>query len=174
MLDLVDKVKPVKGRVRIWVEEFCPETGLSTGPAQMVFEDPNLIVDTARKALAHLVASSDSAYQLATFQLGTEGNVPGDILTPVAPTVGDTALADGSPFSKALSTFVYLPSGVETSVKYTVPIEKTEANDPSGAAKAYTEAGLVTTNGTLFARETFPAVVKTSARKITFEWSLLF
>lgn len=157
----------LKGSVKCWVEE---EDGIKT----LHHEKHNLIVNGARKALAHLIAERPEIYRIDYFKLGTGGHVPGDILTPVSPTITDTGLEELA-FTKAIDHLndVYLPTPpAETSVKFVVVVEKAEGNG-SGTV-AYCEAGLFTNNNTLFARETFPAIVKNSTRRITFEWSILF
>jgi len=153
----------LKGHVKCWAEE--------DGVKTLLHEKSNLIVNGARKALSHLIAESSPQYILSQFKIGTGGHVIGDILTPIAPSIIDTDLEDPV-FTKPIGSFEYLPSGAETSVKFTIVIEKFEANGTG--VVAYTEAGLYTTDGTLFARETFPAVVKNDARKVTFEWTILF
>ena len=135
-------------------------------------EKSNLIVNGARKALAHLVAEATANYRIQQFQLGIAGHSGTDILTPVSPTINDVAL-NSSAFSKTITVFEYLPTGAETSVKFTVVVDKAEANG-SGVV-AYTEAGLFCADGvTMFARETFPAIVKNANRRVSFEWSILF
>lgn len=156
----------LKGSVKCFVEE--------DGVVTLHHEKHNLIVNGARKALAHLIGEASSIYRVDTFKLGTGGHMPGDILTPISPTVTDTDL-ELPAFTKAIDhgADTYLPTPpAETSIMFTVAIEKYEGNG-SGIV-AYTEAGLATANGTLFARETFPAIVKNSSRRVTFQWSILF
>lgn len=156
----------LKGSVKCWIEE----NGIKT----LHHEKSNLIVNGARKALAHLIAERPETYRVDYFKLGTGGHAPGDILTPVSPTVTDTGLEELA-YTKSIDHAgdVYLPTPpAETSVKFVVVLEKAEGNG-SGTV-AYCEAGLFCNNGTLFARETFPAIVKNSTRRITFEWSILF
>ncbi|MFA5071309.1 MAG: hypothetical protein WC511_02950 [Candidatus Pacearchaeota archaeon] len=156
----------VRGSVKCFVEE--------NGVVTLHHEKHNLIVNGARKALAHLIGEALTAYRVDMFKLGTGGHLPGDILTPVSPTITDTDLEEPF-FSKALDhgSDVYNPASPnETSITFTVAIEKYEGNGTG--IVPYTEAGLVTQNGTLFARETFPAIVKNSSRKVTFQWSILF
>lgn len=159
----------LRGSVKCYVEE--------NGVTTLLHEKSNLIVNGARKALAHLIADISGVqtlYRIDYFKLGTGGHAPGDILTPVSPTITDTALEELA-FSKIIdhNDDTYLPTPPdETSVKFTVVVEKAEGNG-SGTV-AYTEAGLFCNNGTMFARETFPAIVKNSTRRITFEWSILF
>lgn len=162
---LESNLKP-RGRVRCFVEE--------NGVKTLAHEKSNLIVNGARKALAHLCGEASVSYRLDSFKLGTGGHAPGDILTPVSPTVTDADL-ETSFFTKGIShgSDVYLPTPPdETSIMFTVVVEKFEGNGTGTVA--YTEAGLFCQNGTMFARETFPAIVKNSTRRITFEWSILF
>ena len=65
-------------------------------------------------------------------------------------------------------------TGTKTSVDFNITLEKTEGNTTGANGKAYTEAALYTAGGHIFARETFPAIVKTDSRRITFVWSILF
>lgn len=157
----------LRGSVSCWIEE--------DGVKTLHHEKSNLIVNGARKALAHLIGEVPAQYRIDYFKLGTGGHAPGDILTPVSPTINDTAL-EAEAFSKAIDhgNDTYLPAPpAETSVKFTVVVEKAEGNGTGTVA--YCEAGLVCGDGTtLFARETFPAIVKNSTRRITFEWSILF
>ena len=171
---VLDDTIQVRGAVRAMFWDYeSPDSDRIVGQG-ICHEKTNLIVNLARKALAHLVAEGEGVYVVNTFKLGTQGHSGTDILTPVDPTVTDTGLIDGAPFSKAITTLEYLPVGNETSVKFTIPVEKAEANGGGGGSVAYTEAGLFSTNGNLFARETFPAIVKNANRKVTFEWTLLF
>lgn len=142
------------------------------GDGNIIVDKKNMIVNGSRSALAHLIAEAQVSEAITTIEIGTEGHEPGDPYTPVSPTISDTALEDVSPFSKALEFFTYLPIGVETSVMFTFNIEKAEGNG-SGIV-LYTEAGLFTSGDTMFARNTFPAIVKTADRKIVFEWTIVF
>ena len=165
--EIKDQVSGIRGSVKCFVED-------GDGVVTLHHEKHNLIVNGARKALAHLIAQRPADYEIDTFELGTGGHVSGDILTPVSPTILDTDLEIPA-FTKAIDHLVdvYLPTSPnETSVKFTIVVEKAEGNG-SGTV-AYCEAGLFCANTTLFARETFPAIVKNSTRKVTFEWSILF
>lgn len=156
----------LRGSVKCWIEE--------DGVKTLHHEKHNLIVNGARKALAHLISQAPASYKIDLFKLGTGGHLPDDILTPVSPTITDTDL-EIMAFSKAIdhSADAYLPTPpAETSIKFTIVVEKYEGNG-SGIV-AYTEAGLFCASGDLFARETFPAIVKNSSRRIIFEWSILF
>lgn len=135
----------------------------------------NIILNLARENLCYLLSAAQTDRFIKTFKIGTKGNVSGDILTPVAPQATDTALTDPSPFVKDLAGFKFLPeTGTKNEIQFSVALEPAEANGTGGAAVAYTEALLVTARGEGFAKETFPAIVKTSTRRINFSWSILF
>jgi hypothetical protein len=137
-------------------------------------EKYNMIVNLARPAMSALLAEADTDYIVDTFKIGTQGHdlVTPDILTPVSPSVTDTDLIDGSPFEKAIDHYNYLPILSPTSVQFVAILEKAEGNGTGTVT--YTEAGLWMAGGNMFARETFPAIVKNSSRKVTFYWSILF
>ena len=162
---LEDQIIQLKGRVRAWVIE--------DGQAPVLaHEKNNLIVQGARKALANLIAEAPAPYIVSSMHWGTAGHQGQDILTPVPPTINDVQL-NVDAFQKSIQSFTYLPTPPnETSVQFNCTMEKIEGNG-SGVV-AYTEAGLFCTNGIMFARETFPAIVKNSARKVIFEWVILF
>jgi hypothetical protein len=162
-----DVFQKPRGSVRAVIEE--------NGISWVAHEQNNLIVNLARPAMAGLLAEADTDYVVDNFKIGTQGHTlgpPEDIVTPVAPAVTDTSLIDVSPFSKAISSFSYLPGGTPTSVQFVSVLEKSEANG-SGSV-TYTEAGLFMNGGNMFARETFAAIVKNSSRKVTFFWVILF
>jgi hypothetical protein len=168
IIPLQDQVSGLRGSVKCITEDFI--NGEWQAPV-IAHEKHNLIVNGARKALAHLIAEAPANYRITQFKLGTGGHGV-DILTPVSPTINDTDL-ETPVFTKNISSFQYLPSGAETSVEFTIVVDLAEAN--GGGVVAYTEAGLLCADGvTLFARETFPAVVKNANRRISFIWSILF
>ncbi|QJT71166.1 hypothetical protein GR11A_00129 [Vibrio phage vB_VcorM_GR11A] len=171
-MELSEEIKnyiQLRGSVECIIEE--------NGVEEVVHHNPNIIVTLGAKALAHLLGEGDVNYKMASFQLGTQGHSGSDITSPVAPTAADTALADtANTFSKNFNIpadITYLPAGTETRVQFNLAVEKTEGNAGTGS-RAYTEAGLFLANGTMFARETFPAVVKTDQRRIVFRWTILF
>ncbi|WYW01514.1 hypothetical protein Voja6_00119 [Pseudomonas phage vB_PpuM-Voja-6] len=176
----MDKAEGIKCRGQ--VEAYIEEDGIT----RLVHFKPNLVVTLGAKALAHLLASADAAYSIASFKFGTKGHnlTTGDIMTPVAPKETDVGLLDVSStvFSKLFNTsvdpkdYTYQPTGSETQVQYTLVIDKSEGNNPTtpSAGLAYTEAGMFCTNGNLFCRETFPALVKTNQRKLVLRWTIVF
>jgi hypothetical protein len=131
----------------------------------------NTIVTLARGAMALAISDTGNTGVISHFKLGTGGHVLGDILTAVPAVEADVDL-EVSEYSQAITTFVYSETG-DTTVTFQITVEKADAN--VGAAYAYNEAGLFTNAGaTLFSRDTFPAMIKTPARKFYFEWSIVF
>lgn len=163
-IQLRDTVRFLRGRFKATVEQD------GSAPT-VVFDDPNMIVDGAKKILAYLVATAPTNNRITTLQLGTMGHGP-DILTPVPPLATDSSLNDPAPFSVERATYEFGPTGVENQVTFTFNLEKPYGNGTG--VKAYTEAGLFVQEGTMFARETFPAIVKNSTRRIVFAWTIIF
>jgi hypothetical protein len=161
-----DLVKPPIGIVNRWIEE--------DGKIIQHCQEHNTIVNLARGSMAAAISDTGATGVVSHFKLGSGGHqlVPSeDILTPIPPDPTDIDLAV-SEYSQAVTVYVYSEAG-DTTVTFQITIEKVDAND--GAAFAYTEAGLFTSAGTvLFSRDTFPAMIKTPARKFYFEWSIVF
>lgn len=144
------------------------------------YKEHNLIVNTARQALAHLIAEGDPNFVMQDFAMGDGHHVggpgqSGNILTPVAPVITETTL-ENELFRKAIGSFSYPAAPDITSVIFTTTIERGEANDPymAASATAYTEFGLFTVNNTMFSIKSVPAMVKHSDREFEFIWKIIF
>ena len=119
-------------------------------------EDNNLIVNGARLQMAHLIAGDVTQRSINRISLGTNG---------AAPTVSDTQITDA--FTKAVSGFEYPANG---QVKINWTLLTSEAN-----GKAIREFGLLTTNGSLFARRIREnPIYKESDISIEGEWIIIF
>lgn len=157
----------LRGRVKVVVEENGVET--------VHHIKDNIIVNIARECLCHLITAPQTNRHITKAYFGTQGHTGQDILNPKAPLITDSKLTDTAPFIKNISGFNLMPgTGTKTSVDFNITLEKTEGNTTGANGKAYTEAALYTAGGHIFARETFPAIVKTDSRRITFVWSILF
>lgn len=162
---------PPKGRVTIWYED---EDGVKKEHQQL---RPNTLTNHARRALAHLVYDADEDYKITTFKISDGGHQmtpTEDILIPVEPSSSDTDLANTAKFTKEITQIGYEPDSFHTAIRFTIPVERVEGNADHPDPTVYTEAGLFLSNGDLFARHTFTAILKTNSRRITFEWLLLF
>jgi len=153
----------LKGRFKVLIEEG--------GESRVHFDAPNTIVNGAKKVMAYLVASRPENNVIYTLELGTGGTGP-NILEPIPPTVNDVDLHTPAGLSIVTSGYDYSPVGIENIVTFSFILGKEQGNGTGTVA--YTEAGLFTKAGIMFARETFPALVKNSSRKFTFQWSLIF
>lgn len=153
----------LKGRFKAIVEE--------NGVESVYVDAPNTIVNGAKRVMAYLVAARPENNVIYTLELGT-GGTGSDILVPIPPQVTDIDLNIPAGVAIVTSGYEYAPVGVENIVTFSFVLSKTQGN--GAGTVAYTEAGLFTKGGTMFARETFPALVKNSSRKFTFQWSLIF
>ncbi len=157
-----DVVKKPIGIVRRKIEE--------EGKVILFSEEKNTIVNLARASMAHAISEATGVASISHFKLGTGGHVVGDILTSLPALESDLDL-EIPEYSQPVVTKVFTLN--DTTVTFQITIEKSDAN--VGAAYAYNEAGLFTNSGTiLFSRDTFPAMIKTPARKFYFEWAIVF
>lgn len=138
------------------------------------FDGPNCLTNGGRTNMAYLLAEGPATRIVNTMKLG-DGPDPEE---PQPPAATDTDL-DNVLHTMASGTgyvgYTYLPTTgtpTETSVKFSFHLEKNEGN--GGGTHNYTEAGLYTSGGVMFARETFERLVKNDSRKIIFSWSILF
>jgi hypothetical protein len=133
---------------------------------------------------------------IAWFGIGEGGVDPADPFTPVAPILTDTDLYNEYPFNATEATYGDFRSGSYYKSPFdSVEFEQDSLNDDKwlvlkitttlgiddGNGGQLSEAGLFTASSTnggwagpfhLFARVTFPSIVKTTARRIIFVWYL--
>jgi hypothetical protein len=120
------------------------------------YEDHNLIVNGARFQMAHLVAGEVAGRHVTQIAFGTSGT---------APDVTDTAIANQ--FVKNLSGFSYPEAG---RVQFDWELLVTENN-----GMAILEFGLLSQDGTLFARRTRTnPIYKESDISIEGHWTIIF
>ena len=120
------------------------------------FADSNLIVNTARLQMAHLVAGDVGGRSIVSIALGTSGNMA---------TVDDTEITGA--FIKPVDCFEY--PGIDR-VKINWEILESEAN-----GMAIREFGLITEDGGLFARKIRDEPInKLSDMAIEGEWTIYF
>lgn len=173
----------LQGIVKVQVEEIDPITGLVT--KKYMHHKNNRVVDLGKEVLCNLITAPQTNSHITTLKLGCKGHdltdtSPNALLVPIEPLATDSSLIDTETvFSKDFDMHTMYPTDdTKTEVQFSVVLEPTEANSSDetavNGAIAYTEAGMYTKGGVLFARETFPAIVKTENRRITFTWSILF
>jgi hypothetical protein len=120
------------------------------------YEDPNLIVDGARTAMARLIAGNGTGKNLNRIAFGTNGAMP---------VPGNTLIA--SPFTKSFDRVSYPASN---QVEFAWSLATTEAN-----GKAISEFGLLCVDGALFARKNRGKPInKDSDIAIDGQWVIIF
>jgi hypothetical protein len=120
------------------------------------FEESNLIVNGARIQMAHLIAGDVVDRSIAYISVGTNGD---------APTVADTEITGA--FTKEVDDFEY-PANGQAQVNWKLLVS--EAN-----GMAIREFGLLTEDGTLFARRIRAnPIYKESDISIEGEWIIIF
>lgn len=121
------------------------------------FTECNLIVNTARTAMAHLVGDADPDKQITWFGVGTDSN---------GPDLTDVSLIN--PFTKPIDSHEY-PEDDAYSVRFNFSLSTEEAN-----GMAITEFGLLCSDGSLFARKVRKVISKESDISLTGTWTILF
>lgn len=150
------------------------------------FERKNLIVNGARKIMAHAIGDCSGNYCINQFRLGGDNGLnAATLLTPERPKATDIQLVyytnlfvrNRADLVETLPGFTvsYPNTPNETSVMFEVLIGKTEANILDPQPTVYVAAGLYVGGGSdLFASQTFPVITKTPNREFLFQWEIRF
>ncbi|GIW22887.1 MAG: hypothetical protein KatS3mg068_2572 [Candidatus Sericytochromatia bacterium] len=117
--------------------------------------DKNLIVNTAKEALAKLIAGAGAGKTITKIGFGTNG---------LGPTPDDTSLT--SSFVKNISSYTF-PS--VNQVRFNWTLLDTEAN-----GKQIREFGLICSDNTLFARKTRGLIEKADDISLAGTWTIIF
>ena len=121
------------------------------------FVEHNLIVNSARTAMAHLVGSADATKKITQFGIGTDNTEPD---------LANTSLTNV--FQKDIDSVVY-PEDDEYNVQFNFSLSVDEGNDME-----ITEFGLMCADGSLFARKVRKAISKDSDISLTGSWTIMF
>jgi hypothetical protein len=120
------------------------------------FEDHNLIVNTARTTMAHLIAGDVTNRSMLSISFGTNGNTP---------TVDDTVITN--PFTKNLGGVTYIDPG---QARFAWSLSTSEGN-----GKAIMEFGMLSADGKLFCRRTRSTPInKESDISLEGTWTIIF
>jgi len=183
----VDDEKPnfLQGVFRAQIKE-------NEGAWQTHFEKKNVIVNSARKIMAHMIGDcAGSPYEcINLFKLGGDNGLTAtEMLTPTAPTPSDTDMVytantftrlrtDTGSGGASLFEISYPNTPNETSTLFTITIEKGEANlldpDPTVFVASGLYADISGIGVLLFASQTFPVMTKTTSRSFRYEWEVRF
>lgn len=113
----------------------------------------NLIVDLGRDDIVHLIAGDGASKFVSKIAFGTNGTTPA---------AGDTAIT--AQFIKAIDSFSYPVLGT---VEFDWACEKYENN-----GMIVEEFGLMSDDGTLFARVVHAPITKTNLIRLVGSWSI--
>ena len=119
------------------------------------YRDENMIMSSARDALARLIGGAGSGTTVTKIGVGTNGN---------GPTPDDKGLTGA--YSKPVSGCTYPATG-EACFAFTIG-----AGEANG--KSIREFGLLCSDGTLFARKTRGVIEKADDIEITGTWTIKF
>jgi hypothetical protein len=119
------------------------------------YRDENMIMASARDALARLVGGDGAGKTVTRIGVGTNGN---------GPSPGDTDLTNAHVKNLAGRSY---PATGEVSFSFSIAVG--EAN-----GKAIRESGLICGDGSLFARKTRGAIEKADDIQITGTWTIQF
>jgi hypothetical protein len=186
-LSLGDTEKAYEGRFSIKIVDYDDDPN---GKEVMFWEKKNLIVNLARKTLAHAIGDLDGRGTINQFRIGGKNDLTAaEMLQPPSPAVGDNDLifsenvfvrnrddfVDDDPLYPAFIVS-YPDEPNETSVLFTLKIGRSEGNNANPATpQCFVCAGLFATNSAgLFASQSFPIIAKTPSRAIEISWQILF
>lgn len=117
--------------------------------------DKNLIVNLAKTSLANLIGGTGTNKNITAIAFGTNGT---------APDVADTAITGA--VTKIISGITY-PEFNSVLFPYSLGLSE-------GNGTAIAEFGLLSNDGTLFARKTRSVINKTSDLQFTGTWKIIF
>ena len=140
------------------------EKVFADGSRELVFEQKNLIVLTAKQVLlSSLYVSNQLSDPVINLKIGTGGCIDPQGLYPKPISAAMTSL-----FTPLLNiTTSYTINNAEPSVTFIADVDQGTAN-----GQLITEAGLYKASGNMFNIKTFPGIPKTSEFSIHFEWTI--
>ena len=158
---VIDKaLAPVRGEFKI--------STIEDGEEVLQHHDKNTIVKNSFNIMSSLLVNANTNKKIDTIKIGDGGIISSVIQTP---SVNDTSLYNEI-YEQAGTTSVTIESILEKSITFRFLIAKTDGNGTGVAI--YNEAGLASTDGTLYARKTFTEIIKTPEKEILIEWKIIF
>lgn len=134
------------------------------GNRELVFEEKNLIVLTAKQVLlSSLYVPNQTSDPIVNLKIGTGGCIDPQGLYPKPVSQAMTSL-----FTPLLNVPTsYTINSAAPSVTFIADVDQGTAN-----GQLITEAGLYKSSGSMFNIKTFPGIPKTSEFSIHFEWTI--
>jgi hypothetical protein len=119
-------------------------------------EGPNIITTLGRMRVAELLAGIPGAMPVTAMALGDGGAPQTDLLTPIVPTLADTALAHELTRTTTINPVVTGQVLTFSAPFLTASLVPIDFINPLN--QVVNEAGLFTGDNVLFARKTFPSI----------------
>jgi len=152
---------PLEGR-------FCYRI-YSKGQLLKSFYENNLIVTQAHTLVRNLAFGG--GYALQKMALGDMNlNSTNDLVNVAAPNLSDTALINQIYIANSVRTQIAVSS--RPAIRSIITLDENTAN--GSGQQIICEAGLFDSNLSLFARKTFPAIIKNNTLVVVFTWDVLF
>jgi len=133
------------------------------------FEKKNLIVNGAKLILRNSIYISSSTNYIATLKVGKGGTIDPQGLVPKIEDATQTGLI--TPLTVPVSVPVTSIPGAGAPSDFSVTF-LADVDNSQGNGELITEVGLFTTSGSLFSIKNHPAITKTSAFSIHYEWKI--
>jgi hypothetical protein len=140
---------------------------INSNEVTQTIEDDNLIVNTSFDILSGLLSTADSKKKINRIALGDGGIYNNEILVPHP---NDNEL-QSEKFRKTIKK-VTTSTILDRAITFHFDITPHEGNGLGGVI--YNEAGLMSEDGTLFARKTFENIIKSRDFLIRIEWTIKF
>lgn len=138
------------------------------GTEEILIDDPNTVVNSSFDILSDLMTNVNSNEQITSLKLGDGGVIDGVLQSPE---VSDVDLGNPT-FQKTGFDNIIIQNILELSITFIMNLPIDEANGVGVAL--YSEAGLFSTNGKMFARKTFSEQFKTDEIEYNIRWTIIF
>lgn len=140
-------------------------TVIGSRRGEIVFVDrgKNLVVNTGRSGLAHLIAGdSVDTHKIVSMKFG-DGTTP--------PVVSDTTLS-GTTIIEKPTSYDFPDGSTGLKVRFTAVVPEDEGN--GSGTQNYREAALIKANGDIFSRKLLGGVAKDNTLLLTALWTIIF
>ena len=140
----------------------------NTNEKTILVHDDNVIVNNSWLIVSGLL-NGETDKIISSLSLGDGGIIDSKLQTP---SVNDTVLFNELFRKESIEETIIETILTPYSITFKFSIDELEANGTS--AQIYSEAGLLSVDGTMFSRKTFAEVVKTPEKKFLIDWKLVY
>jgi hypothetical protein len=153
----------------------------SYGEKNLHYKGRNLVVNNGKKILAKLI-SGDVSYAITRAMYGNCSFQQGEITNmPATPLRDNESLIDPNPIEAQLTveSVANIPGTSDWMTIFRVVLGHSQGNGPipeggGVATKYYSEVGLFSANGTMYARKVFPSFQKWEGFQLETHWPVVF